>query len=138
MANYRHLGIADAAFIAGQNFSACQYQFVSAGSVAGEVVLATGTSAPMVLGIIQNSPSTGQEAQVRTYGFSKLVCDVDGSGCTLAWRNVIFCASDGQGQTASVTGCAVNAIYMDAAVTSGSVIAQVYLLPMAACFGSVS
>jgi hypothetical protein len=136
MAVSRYLGISDAAFIAGNNFSACQFQFVSAGSVVGEVVLATGTCNPIPIGIIQNAPSTGQEAQVRVLGFSKLVCNV--SGCNLNWRNFIQCASDGHGEAASVTGSPVNALYLDTSVTSGSVIAQVYLFPMTACFAGAT
>lgn len=139
MATYRSLtNDHDATFIAGRDFSSCQYQFVSAGSVAGEVVLGTGTCNPVPLGVIQNSPCTGQEARVRVFGFTKLVCDVDGSGCNLNWRNFIMCASNGHGQAASTVGSPVNAIYMDSSVTSGSVIAQVYLLPMTTCFAGAT
>ena len=131
MATFRDLGIVDATFVAGANFSACPYQFVSAGSVVGEVVLATGTSNPAPIGIIQNNPSTGQEARVRVMGYSKLVCETNGT-CDLNWRRWVFCASDGQGEPL-VAGCPVNALYLDANLTSaGSVVARVYLLPMTA------
>ena len=139
MATARNLGIADAPFIAGQDFSTCgQYRFVSAGSVVGEVRLATGTCNPVPIGVIQNSPSTGQEATVRVLGYTKLNCEVDGSGSNLAWRNFVYCASDGQGQGACITGSPVNAMYVDTGVTSGSVIAQVYLFPFTASFAAAS
>lgn len=139
MATFRSLTTDhDATFIAGADFSSCQYQFVSAGSVVGEVVLATGTCNPAPIGIIQNSPCTGQEARVRIYGLSKLVVNVDGSGCNLNWRRYVYCASDGKGQGACITGCPVNALYLDANLLSGSAIAQVLLYPFTASFAAAS
>lgn len=139
MANYRDMGIADVTFIADVDLTQKQYYFVAAASTAGNVGVATGTCNPVPLGVLQNSPSLGQEAQVRFLGFTKLSCEVDLSGCNLAWRNFVYCASDGQGQGASVTGSPVNAIYMDTTgLTTGSAMKQVYLFPMTASFASAS
>ena len=132
MANYRDLGISDAAFTADVDLTQKKYYFVKCASTTGNVEVATGTCNPVPLGILQNSPSLGQEAQVRVLGFSKLVCEVDVSGCNLAWRNFVYCASDGQGQGASVTGSPFNALFVDTGFTSGSAIKQVYLLPITA------
>ena len=99
MASVRHIGISPAPFTAGVDFSACptsQYRFVRAGSVAGEVRLASGASNPAPLGVIQNSPSTGQEATVVMLGPTKLT--VNGAPCTLAFGHFVLCASDGRGQ----------------------------------------
>ena len=139
MTTARNIGIADATFIAGQDFSTCGiYRFVSAGSVQGEVVLATGTCNPMPIGVIQNSPSTGQEAAVRTLGFSKVQSRVDASGCYLEWRRYIYTASDGVAQSACITGSPVNGYYLDQNVTSGSVYAQVLLFAFTASFAAAS
>ena len=132
MANNRDMGIADVTFKADVDLTAKQYYFVQCASTAGNVGVATGTSAPGPIGVLQNSPSLGQEAAVRVLGYTKLVCEVDGSGCTVAWRNYVFCASDGQGQGASITGSPVNALVVDTTLTAGSAIKQVYLLPMTA------
>lgn len=134
MANYRDIGIADATFIADADLTQRQYHFVMCSSTVGNVQLATGTCNPMPIGVLQNSPSLGQEATVRVLGYTKLVCEVDPSGCNLVWRQYVYCASDGQGQGASVTGSPVNALYLDTGVTSGSVKAQVYLFPVTASF----
>lgn len=136
MANYRDLGIADATFIADVDLTQKQFHFVQAASTAGQVGLATGTCNPIPIGVLQNSPSLGQEAAVRVLGYSKLVCEVDASGCNLAWRNFVYCASDGQGQGASVTGSPVNALFMDSGFTSGSAIKQVFLFLTTASFMS--
>ncbi len=138
MANYRDIGIADATFTADVDLTQKQYYFVACASTAGNVGVATGTCAPVPLGILQNSPSLGQEAQVRVLGFSKLVCEVDASGCNLAWRNFVYCASDGQGQGACITGCPVNAWFMDSGFTSGSAIKQVLLIPLSASYAAAS
>ena len=138
MANYRDIGISDAAFIADVDLTQKQYYFVQCASTQGNVGVATGTCNPIPIGVLQNSPSLGQEAQVRVLGYTKLVCEVDGSGCNLAWRNFVYCASDGQGQGASVTGSPVNALFVDTGFTSGSAYKQVYLFPMTASFLSAS
>lgn len=136
MATQRDLGITDATFVAGADLTSKQYYFVAAGTTAGEVIVATGTCNPMPLGVLQNSPSSGQEARVRVLGYTKLVVDNQASGCDLAWRNFVKTASDGQGEGACITGSPVNALYMDTSLTSGSAIKQVYLFPTTASFAS--
>lgn len=126
MANYRDLGIADAAFTADIDLTGKQYYFVMPASTAGNVTTATGTSNPGPIGILQNSPSLGQEAAVRVFGFSKLVCEI--ATCNLNWARWLVCASDGQGEPLATNGGSnVSARYMDATVTSGSVKAQVLI-----------
>ena len=88
MATARHLGIADAAFVAGADLTAKQYHFVKPGSVVGEVNLATGGSDTAPIGVLQNSPSTGQEARVRVFGFTKVYA-VAVSGSPIRYGNYI-------------------------------------------------
>ena len=135
MANYRDIGISDAPFKAGVDLTGKQYYFVAPGSIAGEVIVAVGPSGnPWPIGILQNAPSSGQEAQVRVLGFSKLVCEV--TTCLPAWGRWLACASDGQGEVhvtapEGVTahgGSHIAARFMDSGtISTGSAIAQVYL-----------
>ena len=133
MANYRDIAISDAPFKAGVDLTGKQYYFVSPGSIAGEVIVSVGPSGnPWPLGILQNAPSSGQEAQVRVLGFSKLVCEAN--TCSLAWGRWIQVASDGQGEplateaTAIAATSAVMARYMDSGtLSSGCQISQVFI-----------
>ena len=139
MANYRDIAITDAPFKAGVDLTGKQYYFVGPGSIAGEVIVSVGPSGnPWPLGIVQNSPSSGQEAQVRVHGFSKLSCEAN--ACSLAWGRWIVCASDGQGEptaTEMISGqtqtCPLMARYMDSGtLSSGSQYSQVFLQPFPA------
>lgn len=132
MATYRDLGINDATFIAAVDFSTCQYQFVKPGSVAGEVALANATCGPGPIGIIQNNPCPQQEAQVRVFGFSKLVATV--GTCNLLWGRWLFCASNGHGEALTAVGCPFSAKYVDtASYSSGSAVVQVLLFGFSPC-----
>lgn len=136
MANYRDLGIADAAFTAVGDLTSKQYYFVMPGSVAGEVKLANGTSGMAPIGILQNAPSAGQEAQVRVLGFSKLVVQVS-TGASLLYGNFVVCASTGQGEGGASTNFAAR--LLDSALTTGSAVKQVLLLGgYSASLGSAS
>src|SRR3990167_2113171 len=133
MANYR-TGI-DVPFIAGVDLTAKQYYWVAPGSIAGEVIVAVGPSGnPWPIGLLQNTPSSGQEATVRVSGFSKAV--VEANACSHRWGAWLVCASDGQTEPAATAaegvtahgGSPIAARYMDSGtVSSGSAIAQVQI-----------
>lgn len=125
MATYQDLNITDATFTADLDLTAKQYYFVMAASTAGKVTTSTGASNPAPLGVLQNSPSAGQEARVRVLGFSKLTVEVGTS--LVNWARYVFCASDGQGEAVTGATCPINALWLDASVTSGSARGQVYL-----------
>lgn len=122
MATQRHIGINPAPFLAAVDFSASnaiQYRGVRAGSVAGEVNLANGASNPQALGVLQNSPSAGQEAAVVLLGTTKIAGRV--SGCNLVFGNYLSCASDGFFEAASSTGSLVIAMWLgDNFTTAGA------------------
>ena len=136
MATNRDLGIADATFTADADLTAKQYFFVVPASTAGNVKLATGASDPTPVGVLQNSPSAGQEARGRVLGFSKVVAEST-STCGMKWGRFGAAGSTGafvSGCTSGLTGCAFNARWMDSNVNSGSVIGQVFLFTnFAAC-----
>lgn len=119
MAAARHLGIADAAFTAAVDLTAQQYRFVKPGSVVGEVNLATGGSDTAPIGVLQNSPSAGQEARVRVMGFSKVYA-VAVSNSPIAYGNFIGVNLSAEAVRAITVGgaSAVVGRWLDATVPS--------------------
>lgn len=71
-------------FLAGADLSSDTDRFCVVGlsTSSNKVIKATGTcgSAGGPIGIQQNSPSSGQEAQVRMMGMSNALCDASNSG----------------------------------------------------------
>ena len=109
--------IADEVFVAGADLSGSgQYRFVGSGSVSGEVVLATGASLPVPLGVLQNAPTVGQIARVRMFGRSTVTACP--AACVLVPGTLITSGSIG-------TACAAGALGVSlgrwlSASTSGS------------------
>ena len=97
MAATKHIGIVPAPYLADVDLSAtcALYRFVRvSGSAAfNKVLLGNGASNPAALGVLQNSPSSGQEAAVVTLGYTKLVGRA--TTCILTFGRYIMCASDG-------------------------------------------
>lgn len=118
MATQRNISITPATFVAAVDFSACAttlYRGARAGSVAGEVALANGASNPQVLGVLQNSPSAGQETAIVLIGTTKIAGRV--SGCNLVFGRYLSCASDGFFEAASSAGSLVAAMWLGSNVT---------------------
>src|SRR3990172_3149123 len=79
MATYKAVSIdGDVSFQADVDLTLVQYYFFAAASTAGNVKVATGASNPVPIGVLQNAPSAGQEAQVRVFGMSKVFAVTDG------------------------------------------------------------
>jgi hypothetical protein len=134
MATARDIGIADVAFTADVDLTAVQYYAVAPASTAGNVKIATGTCNPAPFGVLQNSPSAGQEARVRMLGPSKLFV-VTGSGSALNYGAYAMVNASGQGiPLATDGGSAIFARNIGATVAvSSSQYAEVFLLPLAVC-----
>jgi hypothetical protein len=128
MAHFLELGISDAPFLADVDLTTCQYRFVMPASTAYYVTGATGASNPAPLGVLQNSPSQGQEARVRVLGFSKVVA-VAPSGCGLAYGRYFSTSTVGQAvPTASETGMPIYGRWLDSNLAvSSSMIGMVLL-----------
>ncbi len=75
----REKEVYDESFIAGADLSGDQYKIVKLDTTAGQVVLA---GAGEGIGVLQNKPESGQRAQVRLLGLTRIV--VDGSGTSMA------------------------------------------------------
>jgi hypothetical protein len=76
--------------VAGADLSSKQYHFVKLNSSGQAVVVAAATDLP--IGILQNAPTSGQEAEVLVAGGSKLVL-----GGTVAAAGVVSTSSAGAG-----------------------------------------
>lgn len=69
----------DEIFKANADLSTCQFRFVALGTVAGEVVGATGGSNPYPIGVLQNTPTASQNAIVRVFGKTTVIVPANAS-----------------------------------------------------------
>jgi hypothetical protein len=140
MAAPYYVGISDVGLIADGDLSASanQYRFVTLSACADDkVYLSAAASAPYPFGILQNSPCSGEEAQVRVLGFSRLRVDTaqtaDMAGTSPIYNNNwIQSGSTGLGIKAACVGTAeaVQARVVSGSVASGSAFIVVQLYPM--------
>jgi hypothetical protein len=98
--------------VAGADLSAKQYNFVKLNSSGQAVVVAAATDLP--IGILQNAPTSGQEAEVLVAGGSKLVL-----GGTVAAAGVVSTSSAGAG-VAIVHGTDTTKFALGQALTGGA------------------
>ena len=139
MATARDIGVADVAFIADVDLTAGQYYAVTGASTANKVALATGGSNPAPLGVLQNSPSAGQEARVRMFGPNKLFVKTPSGSALNLWSYVTVNAS-GQGiPLATDGGSPIFGRNIGATVAvSACRYAEVFIWPFASCAMSAS
>ncbi len=120
----------DDSFIANADLSAKQYYWVKCGSVAGEVALATGGSAPMALGILQNNPKQGDAAVVRLLGVSKMAAFgelEEATASPIAHGDPIGTGSLGKG--CHMSGCVFHAIALEALAIGTTATIKVFVVP---------
>lgn len=121
MANYFNAGISEVSFQADEDLSAWQWQLVMAASTAGYVqkfdLLTEATCPRAPMGVLANSPSTGQEASVKSLGFAKAKATI--SGCDLT-QGALLTACLGWFVPASTTSQPVYGIWFGPNITSGS------------------
>jgi len=98
--------------VAGADLSAKQYNFVKLNSSGEAVVVAAATDLP--IGILQNAPTSGQEAEVLIAGGSKLVL-----GGTVAAAGVVSTSAAGAG-VAIVHGTDTTKYALGQAITGGA------------------
>lgn len=133
MSNYRDIGLVPAPLVAGADLTSRQYRMVAAGSVRNEVILATGASNPFALGALQNSPSSGDAAEVVMLGFAKAAVRV--STCNLVYGRYLVTASDGFLEVAATAGSPVCARYHGQTISTAGASAnqEVFLFGITAC-----
>lgn len=134
MSNYRDIGIVPANLVAGADLTALQYRLVTTGSVRNEVIRATGASNPHVLGALQNSPSSGEAAEVAVIGFAKAAVRV--ATCNLVYGRYLVGASDGFLEVPAVPpGSPVCARYHGQTISTAGASAnqEVFLFGFTAC-----
>lgn len=94
------------------DLSNMQYRFVHVGGSDNYVKVASQAGIKCI-GILQNKPSSGQPARVRTHGISKLVF-----GSAVTRNDNIDTLAQGYGRTA--VGSNINCIALDTVVASGT------------------
>lgn len=139
MATSQDIGLSDMTFVADVDLTLAQYYFVTMASTTGNVQAATGASNPAPLGVLQNSPSLGQEARVRPLGPTKLFCKT-GSGSAIGWGRYITVNASGQGiPMATDGGSAICGRNVGAAIAvSSSQYIDAFVWPWATCALSAS
>lgn len=101
--------------VAGEDLSAKQYRYVKM-NASGEAVVCTAVTDKPV-GILQNAPASGGEAEIMCDGVSKLSSDE-----ALAINDVVGTSADGQGQVVVVgteTTVYANGIVLEASSAAG-------------------
>lgn len=78
------------------DLSASQYQFVTAGSIEGEVKVMSGSVAGSALGVLVNDPKATEEATVCVFGFTKVSANAEEAASPLVAGGLIKAASDGR------------------------------------------
>jgi hypothetical protein len=87
----------DFTYLADTDLDTSQYKFVVPASTAGycKVCAVAGAS---VLGVLQNDPRAGEEATVRTMGYTKVMANANVAGSTITFGKFVKSGSDGQAQ----------------------------------------
>lgn len=112
-------------------FSACgdlsskQYYFMMPSTGEGNVITATGASGPAPLGVLQNDPESGLEANVRILGTTKVFAN--GDTAAIAYRD--FITSGSEGQAVSTTGSAAHGLALETVASGSGVLIEVLLFP---------
>ena len=115
----------DVSFIADQDLTSKQYTWVGPASTFDRVASSNGASNGAPYGVLQNSPSLGQEARVRMLGFSKVLCN---SACTPTWARYVTVASDGRTEALATTGSwAMGRCTGTASGTGGSYFSEIFI-----------
>ena len=113
------------------------YRFVRFGSIAGEVLRATGGSNPYPLGILQSNPgASGLEAPVTMWGWSQVYADA--GGAPVGYGSFLTAGSDGQAvvQTGTSSSNPVSAIALEALASGSGVLINCLVLPFGIKLGA--
>ena len=113
-------------FSASGDLSSHQYKFVKPATTAKRVLLANGASNPAPLGVLQNDPISGEEAQVCFLGVSQLWVS---SSANIAYGDFLRCGSAGGAELHNEVGAsAANGIALEA-MSAGSGYIEALIFP---------
>jgi hypothetical protein len=140
MATFHEIAVSPAPFKADVDMSStvntagcALYRLVTNASTANNVKPSIGASNPTPLGVLQNSPSAGQEAEVRVIGFSLVTGRC--STCNLTPGRYVVAASDGCVEASNAAGCPVCGKWMGPSYSTagGSIYGEMLLFGITAC-----
>lgn len=106
------------------DLSSAQYYFVSHASTAKRVQKATGACGPAPFGVLQNDPTSGEEATVRVLGSTQVYADASSA---IVYGDFLTSGSDGQ--AVLTTASAFHAMALEALASGDSVLIEVLLMP---------
>jgi len=134
--SYFSFGIAPAPFKADEDLENFQWHLVIAASTSGAVASATGACNKFPIGVLINSPSSGQEAAVVMLGPTK--CKVRANACDLSFGRFLTPGSNAVLEPLPLGTCPVFARYLGpkASTVGASFLANVFVNPIQA--GSTS
>ena len=118
-ANFTAGAAIDEIFTAAESLTGKRYYSVAPGSIAGEVIAATGASNPAPIGVLQNAPGAATKAYVRIFGVTKLT----GCAATCDIRNGRFIRSSSVGAAevpASAGGGVIQGRWLSASVATNA------------------
>jgi len=101
-----------------------QYHFVELANTEGYVRAATGASGPMPIGVLQNDPEDGEEAQVRILGVTQVYANA-----ASAINVGDFVTSGSDGQAILATGSPMAGMALNALASGSGVLISVLLFP---------
>ncbi len=116
----------DLPFSASGDLSAKQYYFMKLATTAGRVLTANGASNPIAIGVLQNDPASGQEAQVRILGSTQVYVS---SSTAIAYGDWVMCASDGGAEYMIGGASSVQGIALEAVAAGKNAYIEVLLMP---------
>ena len=106
------------------DLSSAQYYFVTQASTAKRVQVATGACGPAPLGVLQNDPTSGEEATVRILGSTKVYTDASSA---IVYGDFLTSGSDGQ--AVITTASAFHAMALEDLASGDGVVTEVLLIP---------
>lgn len=114
--SYQSHGFKVGVLTASADLSSSQFLFVKASGVGTVAVCAASTDAP--IGVLQNKPTSGQEAEIVNGGITKVV-----AGAAVTAGAEVMSNASGQAITAATAGNRIAGVALETATASGQIIA---------------
>jgi hypothetical protein len=109
--------------IAGESFAAKQYYVCKVGTTAQEVKVAGTAATDLVIGVIQNDPADGGEAEVACMGVAKAAAETG-----ITYGDYLTTSSTGRVKTTTTDGDSLVGMALEASSAAGDIIKVVVSL----------